>query len=72
MGVLQQEVSRQRRSHQILGNAPAMEQFFRLLESAGASPISVLIQGETGTGKELTARAVHEASARAPTGPLLP
>jgi sigma-54-dependent transcriptional regulator len=65
VGVLQQEVSRQRRSHQILGNAPAMEQFFRLLESAGASPISVLIQGETGTGKELTARAVHEASARA-------
>ena len=65
VGVLQQEVSRQRRSHQILGKAPAMEQFFRLLESAGASPISVLIQGETGTGKELTARAVHAGSARA-------
>jgi two-component system response regulator HupR/HoxA len=43
---------------------------FRLMESAAASPIAVLIEGETGTGKELVARALHRASPRA-DGPFL-
>jgi len=42
-----------------------MEEVFRLMESAAASPITVLVQGETGTGKELVARGIHRASARA-------
>ncbi|MGH7786382.1 MAG: sigma-54 interaction domain-containing protein, partial [Candidatus Binatia bacterium] len=50
---------------EIVGSAPAMNEVFRLMESAAASPISVLIEGETGTGKELVARGIHRASARA-------
>jgi Nif-specific regulatory protein len=48
----------------IIGRSPAMEKVFRLMESACSSPISVLIEGETGTGKELIARAIHARSER--------
>jgi transcriptional regulator with PAS, ATPase and Fis domain len=47
-----------------------MLEVFRLMESAAASSIPVLIEGETGTGKELVARGVHMASARG-EGPFL-
>jgi Nif-specific regulatory protein len=43
----------------IVGTGPAMEKVFRLVESAISSPITVLLQGETGTGKEVIARAIH-------------
>ena len=43
----------------IVGSGPAMEKVFRLVESAITSPITVLLQGETGTGKEVIARAIH-------------
>ena len=49
---------------EIVGLSPAMEQVFALMESAADSSISVLIQGETGVGKELVARAVHNHGAR--------
>lgn len=49
---------------EIIGRSPAMEKVFRLMESACSSPISVLVEGETGTGKELIARAVHARSDR--------
>ena len=54
----------------MLGRGPRMAQVFRLIDVAGSSPIPVLIDGETGTGKELAARAVHDASDRA-DGPFL-
>ncbi|MBI4517035.1 MAG: sigma 54-interacting transcriptional regulator [Deltaproteobacteria bacterium] len=44
---------------EIVGNSAAMEKVFRLIESAIGSPITVLLQGETGSGKELVARAIH-------------
>ena len=50
---------------ELLGAAPAMREVFRLMDSAAASPIAVLIEGETGTGKELVARGIHRTSARA-------
>jgi Nif-specific regulatory protein len=47
------------RFENIIGGGPAMEKVFRLVESAISSPITVLLQGETGTGKEILARTVH-------------
>jgi transcriptional regulator with PAS, ATPase and Fis domain len=49
----------------MVGTAPCMAEVFRLVESAATSPIPVLIEGETGTGKELIARGIHRAGARA-------
>jgi DNA-binding NtrC family response regulator len=43
---------------------PAMKQVFRVVEKVAGSDASVLVRGETGSGKELVANAVHAASAR--------
>jgi anaerobic nitric oxide reductase transcription regulator len=49
---------------EILGGSPAMQRLRQEIELVARSDFSVLVQGETGTGKELVARAVHAASAR--------
>jgi Nif-specific regulatory protein len=56
---LQQQVARESRFEDIVGHSPAMQRVFRLLATAVASPITVLLTGETGTGKELIGRAIH-------------
>jgi two-component system, NtrC family, response regulator AtoC len=48
----------------VVGQSAAMQEAHRLLEQAARLDISVLLTGETGTGKELAARAVHLNSAR--------
>ncbi len=48
----------------IVGRCPAMERVFRLMESAIASPITGLPQGETGVGQEVEERAIHYEGAR--------
>ena len=48
----------------VVGSSQAMEKVFRLVESALGSPITVLLQGETGSGKEVVARAIHFHSPR--------
>ncbi|MDB4943657.1 MAG: acetoacetate metabolism regulatory protein AtoC [Labilithrix sp.] len=48
----------------IVGGSPAMRKVSDLIERVGDSDASVLIHGETGTGKELVARAVHQKSRR--------
>ena len=55
------------RSHlpEIVGDAPSMRELARMVRMAAPHTVSVLIQGETGTGKELVAKAVHRLSARA-------
>jgi DNA-binding NtrC family response regulator len=49
----------------ILGSSPPMQEIYRLIELAATSSAPVLITGETGTGKELVARTIHQMSARA-------
>lgn len=49
----------------IVGNSPATQSFFGLIEKATRTNISVTITGETGTGKELVAKAIHYNSPRA-------
>ncbi|SFX65711.1 sigma-54 interaction domain-containing protein [Marinospirillum alkaliphilum] len=48
----------------LVGRSPAFQQMLALMRRAAPSDISVLLLGETGTGKELVARALHDASAR--------
>jgi DNA-binding NtrC family response regulator len=54
----------------LVGEAPAMRALYSMLERLARTDLSVLIQGQTGTGKELAARALHAAGARA-EGPFM-
>jgi DNA-binding NtrC family response regulator len=56
--------SRAHRFGELVGESLALRQAFAVLELAARSDVTVLLEGETGTGKELAARALHEASAR--------
>jgi two-component system nitrogen regulation response regulator GlnG len=49
----------------LVGEAPAMRELFRAIGRLAQAPLSVLVTGETGTGKELVARALHRESPRA-------
>ena len=51
--------------HQLLGNAPAIEQLRQQVLKLGRSQAPVFIQGESGSGKELVARLIHTNSPRA-------
>ncbi len=57
--------------HRIVGQSPAIQQAYRQIALVAASDLSVLITGETGTGKELVAAAIHRHSRRS-QGPYLP
>jgi formate hydrogenlyase transcriptional activator len=50
--------------HSIVGDSPALRRVLEQIAQVAATDSTVLIQGETGTGKELVARAIHDASAR--------
>ncbi len=56
---------------ELLGTSPAMGRVLALVEKVAPAEGSVLVQGETGTGKELVARALHRASGRR-GGPFVP
>jgi DNA-binding NtrC family response regulator len=56
---LREEVSRRDRLDSIIGRSPAMQEVFDLIRRMAGSPASVLITGDSGTGKELVARAIH-------------
>ena len=75
---LRAEVKRLRRSvHEaqrlgdLLGTSPAMQEVYALIDRVADSDTSVLVTGETGTGKELAARALHDRSRRR-GGPFVP
>jgi two-component system nitrogen regulation response regulator GlnG len=52
-------------SNQLIGDSAAMQEVFRTIGRLSRSSISVLLAGETGTGKEVVARALHQHSPRA-------
>jgi DNA-binding NtrC family response regulator len=71
LGALEGEIARMKRSaagtltfRDIITKSPAMEQVIRLGERAAASQIPILIEGESGVGKELIARAIQGAGDR--------
>ena len=54
----------------MVGRSPAWKEIRKVVGKAAASPLPVMITGETGTGKELVARAIHRISGRA-AGPFI-
>jgi len=62
---LQDEIRTEHNFEEIVGNSPALLAVLRKVEQVAPTDSTVLIFGETGTGKELIARAIHEHSARA-------
>ena len=64
MTALREKLHEQYKFHTILSKSPRMHDVFELISHVAQTISTVLIFGETGTGKELVARAVHEASPR--------
>ena len=62
---LRQQVSRRAGLESMIGHSPAMIEVFETIKQVAPSRATVLIQGETGTGKELAAHAIHTLSTRA-------
>jgi formate hydrogenlyase transcriptional activator len=61
---LQEEIRTEHNFEEIVGNSPALLAVLRKVEQVATTDSTVLIYGETGTGKELIARAIHEHSTR--------
>ena len=61
---LRQQVSRRAGLESMIGHSPAMVEVFETIKQVAPSRATVLIQGETGTGKELAAHAIHALSTR--------
>jgi len=61
---LEEELHAEHNFGEVIGNSPALKQVLKQVEIAAPSGATVLILGETGTGKELVARAVHRLSSR--------
>lgn len=62
---LRRQVDDQKRRPLLIGKSPKMQTLERMIEQIAPADCSVLILGETGTGKELVARAIHQLSPRA-------
>jgi transcriptional regulator with GAF, ATPase, and Fis domain len=61
---LQEEINLENRFEDIVGESSGLKQVLRQIETVAPTDATVLIQGETGTGKELLARAIHRLSPR--------
>ncbi len=65
ISVLEEEIEKKYEySNLIKGNSPEIERIFKLIEKASKTTITVSISGETGTGKDLVAKAIHYNSPR--------
>ena len=71
VGLLQKQIRPEGGLDALVGSSEPMAKAKELVRRASAAPGTVLITGETGTGKELVARAIHAASPRA-NGPFVP
>jgi len=67
---LQREVDERRGIDTFTGKSPAMEKVYRLVRQAAKANANVLVEGPSGTGKELVAKALHDLSPRA-SGPFV-
>jgi len=61
---LRDEVEKKYGFEEIVGGSDSMEKLFHVLRRIADSPVTILLQGETGTGKELIAKAIHYNSSR--------
>jgi DNA-binding NtrC family response regulator len=68
---LREQLGREFSFQNILSKNPAMQKVFELIQHVAGTMTTVLIEGETGTGKELVARAIHEASSAHRSGPMV-
>ncbi|MBC7173298.1 MAG: sigma 54-interacting transcriptional regulator, partial [Polyangiaceae bacterium] len=64
-GHVEIEASGRERFYDLVGKSVRMREVFAVLEKVATADLTVLVRGETGTGKELVARAIHRASGRA-------
>src|SRR5499427_9396055 len=65
LAVLQRQLREAGRLGELVGGSKAMQEVMRIIETAAPSSASVLITGETGSGKEIVARTLHKLSPRA-------
>ena len=65
---LQEEIKSVHNFEEIIGRSPALAAVLDKVSRVAATDATVLITGETGTGKELIARAIHSNEPAAPTG----
>jgi PAS domain S-box-containing protein len=61
---LQEEIRKEHNFEEIIGHSPALLEVLRRVEAVASTDATALISGETGCGKELIARAIHNRSAR--------
>lgn len=69
--ILREQVASRMRCDDLLGASHCMQQLFKLIEQVATFDSPVLLRGETGTGKELVAKAIHATSERC-IGPFIP
>jgi two-component system response regulator HydG len=69
--VLRRAIERPYSFAEFLGESSAMQQVYSIIDRVATSSVDVLVTGETGTGKELVARAIHARSRRS-EGPFVP
>jgi DNA-binding NtrC family response regulator len=69
--LLRRQIERPYTFEEIIGASPGMRRVYDTIEQVAGSNVDVLVLGETGTGKELVARAIHRRSQRS-SGPFVP
>jgi DNA-binding NtrC family response regulator len=72
LAALRSQIGERHRFWNVLSKCPKMYDIFELIGNIADTSTTVLIEGETGTGKEQIARAIHQASAEYRKGPFVP